>query len=183
MKNLLKKKWWLIAAAVLVIVAIAVVLIVAKPDQSAEDPTTGATTETTTETTAEPTTPEQTEEPVVDETVQTTAPETVQVEILGYEFTLNAQIAEKVFCRELADTAETDVEVYTKLGEQEYTLFTMIFNSTEGDIVHMLGNAEEKLPIAFMMNELPEGLSDEEAAQFYMAQGAVNDIMGSIKAK
>lgn len=182
MKNLLQKKWWLIAVAVLVIAAIVLVLILAKPGQSPEDPTIGATTETTTETTSETTTPAQTEE-IVDQTVQTTAPETVQVEILSYEFTLNTQIAEKVFCRELADTADTDVEVYTKLGEQEYTLFTMIFNSTEGDIVHMLGDAEEKLPIAFVMNALPEGLSDEAAAEFYIAQGAVNDIMDSIKAK
>lgn len=151
--------------------------------------TVGATNETTdsqqTEVTVyteeESTEPQQTEA-TVEATEETTA--VVRMEILDYEFTISAQLAERISCREIVDSEVLDVEVYTKLGDKEYTVFTMIFNFTEGDIVHMLNIAEgEKLPIAFVMKELPEGLSDDAASEFYIAQGVVNEIIGSIKAK
>ena len=190
MKNFFQKNWWIAAVVILVIIALVVVLVTTKQNPPTNDPTTVATTEATTaettteatvETTVESTEPQQTEEIVVP-TEETIA--FVTVEIFNYEFTLNEQLAQTVSFRELADTDALDAEAYTKLGDREYTLFTIIFQSVEGDIVHMLGNAEgEKIPVAFVMNQLPEGLSDEEATEFYIAQGTVNDVMSSIKAK
>ena len=151
--------------------------------------TVGATNETTdsqqTEVTVyteeESTEPQQTEA-TVEATEETTA--VVRMEILDYEFTISAQLAERISCREIVDSEVLDVEVYTKLSGQEYTLFTIVFNSVEGDIVHMLDSTEgERIPVAFVMNTLPEGLSDEGASEFYIAQSAVNDVISSLKTK
>ena len=153
-----------------------------QPGATTLEATTEATVgETTAETTVAATDPQQTEE-IAEPTEETYA--VVSVEILNYEFALSEQLAEKIFCRELADTDAADVEVYTKLSGQEYTLFTIVFNSVEGDIVHMLDSTEgERTPVAFVMNTLPEDLPDADAGEFYIAQSAVNDVIASLKAK
>lgn len=189
MKNFFQKNWWIAVVAILVVAVLVVVLLTAKQNPPTGEPKTEATTAATTaatiaentEETTVATEPQQTEA-TVEATEETTA--VVRMEILDYEFTISAQLAERISCREIVDSEVLDVEVYTKLGDKEYTVFTMIFNFTEGDIVHMLNTAEgEKVPIAFVMKELPEGLSDEAASEFYIAQGVVNEIIGSIKAK
>ena len=158
MKN--NKKIWLIAVAVILVIAvIAIVAVNAKKNQQV-DPTNEGMIE-----------PEATE-----------APQLVHVETLNYELTFDAQLAEMVFYREIPDTAEDDLEFYTRINEQDYAVFTLVFNSAEGDIVHMIADADgNKIPVAFMMNTLPEEIPEESADSFYIAQGVVNEVVASIK--
>lgn len=175
MKNIFQKNWWIIAVAILVIAVIVIVLLATKQNQPA--------IEQTMEGTAETTAPAQMDE-TLDETKQTSAPEGVYVEILNFEFVLNAKMAEKVFFRENEDTVEKDVTVYTKINDQEYMVFTIVSDSVEGDIVQMVSDtAGTKIPVAFVMNELPEGVADEAANEFYIVQGVVNEIIESIRMK
>lgn len=183
-KKTMTKKSWLIIAAVLVVAAIVVMAITNKKDRpadgSAETPVTEQTEATTIATEPAASTPEQMYESVND--LEEKVPELVHVEMLNYELAFNAQLAEKVFYREIADTAEDDLQFYTKIKNQEYVIFTLVFNSVEGDIVHMIDGTEEtKIPIAFQMSTLPEGLTAEDASEFYIVQGVVNEVVESIK--
>lgn len=128
---------------------------------------------------------DQTEANMLDATVGegvTETPALVFVETLNYELAFDAQLAEMVFYREIPDTAEDDLEFYTKINNQEYAIFTLVFNAAEGDIVQMIDDAQgNKIPVAFMMNTLPNGITEEAANNFYIAQGAVNEVVASIK--
>lgn len=170
MKNskMTKKGWLIIAAAILVIAVIVVISISTKQNQTTVEPTDTFVADQTLESAGE--------------AEQTEASQFVHVETLNYELAFNAQLAEKVFYREIPDTAEDDLEFYTKINDQEYAVFTLVFGSAEGDIVHMIDDAAgDKVPVAFMMNTLPEGLDDEAADEFYISQGVVNEVVASIK--
>lgn len=170
MKNskMSKKSWLIIVAAILVIAVIVVISISAKQNQTTVEPTDATDADRTLESAVE--------------AEQTEAPQLVHVETLNYELTFNAQLAEIVSYREIADTTEDDLEFYTKINDQEHTVFTLVFDSAEGDIVHMITDAAgNKIPVAFMMNTLPEGITDEAANQFYIAQGVVNEVVESIR--
>lgn len=177
MKNS-KKSWLILAAAVLVIAIIVIVSVSSKGNQAPAEPTASADAAPTVETTVAP-------EQMVESTVapkQTEVPELVHVETRNYELAFDGQLAEMVFYREIPDTAEDDLEFYTKINEQEHAVFTLVFNSAEGDIVHMITDAEgNRIPVAFMMNTLPEGIDEEVADNFYIAQSVVNEVVASIK--
>lgn len=153
--------------------------------QAATEAPTEAPTEEPTEAPAEaPTALQTTDEPMEEEEIITSTPEPVYVEKNHFAFTISGEMAETVFCREHADDPENVIELYTVLNDQEYILFTVLFNQKEGDIVHMISDADgNRIPVAFVMNVLPADIEEEIAGEFYMAQSFVNQIIETIQTK
>ena len=83
-------------------------------------------------------------------------------------------------------TEETDkgLEFFAELTAGKAPVFTVVFNSQEGDIVTVLtSESGAQIPVAFLMYEMPSGLSEDDQLSFMMAQEAVNEIVDSVKLK
>lgn len=79
------------------------------------------------------------------------------------------------------ETADSALEFHMPLAGQDATVFTLVPDSMEGDIVMMLTDGTgRKVPVAFLMAALPEGISAEEAQSFYIHQEAVAEVMASL---
>lgn len=137
-----------------------------------------------TQPTAEPT-PEPTLEPVptmviyeVYETEPPTEPP-VEVQMPEYRFTYSGELKDSIVMKELQGS--NALEFTVKISGGEVHIFTLYFNTINGDFVNMVEDgAGNKIPVAFKMAALPEGLSDEEAQLFYQAQESVNEIVASL---
>lgn len=79
------------------------------------------------------------------------------------------------------EMAEGNLEFHMPIAGRDTVVFTLIPNSVEGDIVMMFTDSTgQRVPVAFRMATLPEGISEEEAQSFYTHQEAVADVMASL---
>lgn len=106
----------------------------------------------------------------------------VEVAMPEYELTYAGELKDLIVVKEVKDAAGLDF--FVKLSEQEAAIFTLRYNTDEGELVTVLTDGQDnRIPVAFEMAETPEGLSEEDEAQFYLAQEAVNEIVESLKLK
>lgn len=106
----------------------------------------------------------------------------VQVSMPEYELTYSGELADVIVMEEVADPEGLKFSV--KLSGGEAHMFTLYYNSEDGDLVTVLTDAAgEKIPVAFQMATIPEGLDDADAHTFYTAQEAVNEIVASLTVK
>lgn len=164
------------------------------------DQTIPATEQTQTNSTTEPENPIQATEPDVtgepevsipqntdpnpDEELITQPPTEppVQVTMPDYELSYAGWMKDSIRWEELPE--EGSLRFFVTLSNGEEELFTMRLNQDEGDFVIMKENtAGEKIPVAFLMTDIPEGLSAEEEQTFCLAQELVNDVVASLVLK
>ncbi len=106
----------------------------------------------------------------------------VQVDMTEYEFSYAGEMAELISLEEL--TEENGLRFHIQLGNNKVPLFTLLWNQVQGDVVMMMENgAGQEIPVTFIMEEVPENLSQEDNKTFCMAQDIANDIMASLKLK
>lgn len=106
----------------------------------------------------------------------------VQVDMPGYEFSYAGEMAELISLEEL--TEESGLRFHIQLSSGKIPLFTLLLNQVQGDVVLMMKNgAGQEIPVTFIMEEVPENLSQEDNKTFCMAQDIANDIMASLKLK
>lgn len=106
----------------------------------------------------------------------------VEIKMPEYELAYAGDMKDVIVSKETDDG--TGLAFSVKLSGGEVPIFTLRYNTDEGELVTVLENAKgERIPVAFEMAAIPEGLSEEEADLFYAAQEAVNDIVGSLTLK
>lgn len=106
----------------------------------------------------------------------------VEVKMPDYTFTYSGALKDLIVLKEVEEFS--GLEFTVKLSGGEEHIFTLHYNTVEGDFVTMLENgAGEKVPVAFQMAALPEGLSEADTELFYRAQESVNEIAQSLKLK
>ena len=77
---------------------------------------------------------------------------------------------------------EDGLQLQEQLEGQSYTAFTVLYNSDVGDIVLFYEYGEgQRIPVAFQMASLPDGLTGEQQRQFYEAQDLVNEVIQSLQ--
>ena len=105
----------------------------------------------------------------------------VEVSMPEYKLAYAGELEDVIVVKETQTGA---LSFFVKLSGGETPIFTLHFNSTEGEFVTMLpGGEDEKVPVAFAMEQIPEDLSEEDEALFYLAQESVNEIAESLKLK
>jgi len=103
----------------------------------------------------------------------------VQISMPEYELTYSGELTDVIVVKEV--TEFSGLEFTVKLSQTEAHIFTLHYNTVEGDFVTVLDDAKgNKVPVAFLMATIPEGLSDADAQTFYRAQEAVNEIAESL---
>ena len=106
----------------------------------------------------------------------------VRVEMRDYELSYSGELESVIVFEQQADS--NDLAFYVSLSDGRAPIFTLRFNSDEGDYVTVLrDSAGSKLPVAFRMETIPEGLSEEDRKLFFTAQDAVNEIAASLVVK
>lgn len=114
-----------------------------------------------------------------------TEPETeppVQVEMPDYELTYSGEMRDLIVVKRLEE--QNALDFFVKLSEGEYRIFTLLYNSEEGELVTVLNDAEgNRVPVAFVMESIPDNLSEDDELTFCVAQEAVNDIVESLVIK
>ncbi len=156
-----------------------------KAATATEQPDTTALAPTGTEAPAVPTDPT---EPVGDENTEPneemmdpTQPP-VQLVMPEYELTYAGEYAQVITWEETQE--EAGLQFYVELSVGKVPLFTLLLDQISGEFVEMKENAAgEKIPISFVMESQPEGLSEEDMQVFSGAQDIVNDIARSLVLK
>ena len=106
----------------------------------------------------------------------------VQVEMPAFTLTYSGELRDVIVLKELE--GEDALEFNVKLSQVQAHIFTLQYNSTNGEFVTVLEDkAGEKIPVAFQMAELPEDLTEEDKNLFLTAQEAVNEIAASLVVK
>ena len=106
----------------------------------------------------------------------------IQISMPEYEFSYSGELADLIVTEE--NPEDNGLAFRVKLSAGEATVFILHFNRTEGELVQMLDDAQgNKIPVAFEMMAIPEGLNEKDADIFYTAQDAVNEIVASLKVK
>ena len=114
------------------------------------------------------------------ETIPTEAP--VVVDMGAYEMTYSGELKDVIVMTELEGDA--GLEFTVKLSKSEPVIFVMHYNSDQGELVTVLTDkAGERIPVAFEMAAIPDGLEETDESIFYAAQEAVNEIVESLKLK
>jgi len=107
----------------------------------------------------------------------------VQVSMPEYELTYSGNLKDAIIYEELKD-GKIGLKFDVKLSESQATIFELYYNTTEGDLVTVLNDKEgNKVPVAFAMSSIPEGLNEKDELLFYSAQEAVNEIVSSLVLK
>ena len=115
-----------------------------------------------------------------EEVLETQPP--VQVDMRGYSFEYSGDLAEDITLKENKESG--DLEFFVSLSGSEAPLFTLRFNSDEGDFVTVIRDASDvPVPVAFRMEQIPEGLEEADETLFCTAQEEVNAIAASIVLK
>lgn len=113
--------------------------------------------------------------------LEPTAPP-VYVQLPEYEFSYSGELAEQITLEELTD--QVGIRFHITLGQKKLPLFTLLLDQVQGDTVQMIENSKgEKIPVSFVMEAIPEGLTAQEEETFCMAQDLVNDVIASIRLK
>ena len=124
--------------------------------------------------------PEQTSQLTVADGPETFPP--VQVEMPQYILTYSGELKDVLVLKELE--GENALEFSVKLSKTEEHIFTLRFDSTEGEFVTVLKDADgNKVPVAFQMAQLPEDLTQKDKNVYLTAQEAVNEIASSLVLK
>lgn len=106
----------------------------------------------------------------------------VQISMPEYELTYSGELADVIVVKEVSNLSGLEFSV--KLSQTEVHIFTLHYNTAEGDFVTVLEDAKgNKVPVAFQMATIPEALSEADAQTFYRAQDAVNEIAESLVIK
>lgn len=106
----------------------------------------------------------------------------IQIEMPDYELAYSGELEDQIIVEETED--QSGLAFSVKLSTGEVSIFTLHYNSEEGDLVTVLDAADgERVPVAFEMAEVPENLSEDDLSTFYLAQEAVNEIVESLKLK
>lgn len=104
----------------------------------------------------------------------------IQIQMPEYELTYSGEFQDVIGVEEVENTLVFTV----KLSQMETEIFTLCYNTDEGDFVTVLEDgAGNRIPVAFQMNPMPEDLSDEDGQLFCSAQEAVNEIVDSLVLK
>lgn len=134
---------------------------------------------------AEPTVPQSDAVPPYSDEIVETEPETqppVMISMPEYECTYSGEMADVIETKELSDSNALEFSV--KLSTKTVPVFVLHFNTEVGDYVEFMTSADgTKVPVAFEMMTLPEGLDEDDATLFYLAQDTVNEIVASITLK
>lgn len=102
----------------------------------------------------------------------------IEVVMDDYSFDYSGERASAIS----TEVTNDGMEFFAELTNEKAPIFTLVYNSQEGDIVTVLiSESGERVPVAVMMFEMPEGLSEEDEQNFILAQEAVNEIVESIK--
>lgn len=110
-------------------------------------------------------------EPPTEPPVQLTMPE--------YELTYSGSLKDLIVTKELP--GEAGLEFLVKLSSGEEHIFTLHYNSDQGDLVTFFKDKSgAEVPVAFTMAVIPEQLSEEDEKTFCIAQEAVNEIVSSL---
>lgn len=110
---------------------------------------------------------------------ETTLPP-VQIEMTDYELTYSGEFQDVI----LVEEKEGALIFTVKLSKTEANIFTLLYNTDEGELVTVLEDAKgNRVPVAFQMAPLPENLSEEDEQLFCSAQEAVNEIVASLVLK
>lgn len=114
-----------------------------------------------------------------------TMPETeppVQIEMPDYELNYPGVLKDVIVVNEVG--GENALEFKVKLSKGEEHIFTLRYNTSEGEFVTVLEDAQgDRIPVAFNMAEAPENLTEEDQETFFAAQDAVNEIVASLVLK
>ena len=106
----------------------------------------------------------------------------VEIKMPEYEMAYAGEMRDLIITETLEDA--DGIRFSVKLSDSEAHIFTMLYNTYEGELVTVLKDAEgNQVPVAFMMPGVPEGLSAEDELMFYTAQESVNDIVSSLVLK
>ena len=119
-------------------------------------------------------------EEVVESIPETLPP--VQIKMPDYELTYSGAFQELIQVKELEN--EQALAFSVKLSKTEEELFVLRYNTDEGDLVTIVEDAKgNRIPVAFLMREVPGNLSKEDIDLFCSAQEAVNEIVASLTLK
>ena len=122
----------------------------------------------------------QDEEPLQQET--TLSP--VEISMPEYELHYSGQWKDIIQTKEVITEEKAGLQFSVLLSVGETPIFTLYYNSDEGELVTVLTDAQgNKIPVAFAMNTVPENLGENDANTFYQAQDAVNEILDSLVLK
>lgn len=106
----------------------------------------------------------------------------VEIKMPEYEMAYAGEMQDVILTETLSDA--NGIKFSVKLSDSEAHIFTMLYNTYDGELVTVLKDANgNQVPVAFMMPSIPEGLSTEDEYLFYTAQEAVNDIVSSLVLK
>lgn len=106
----------------------------------------------------------------------------VEIKMPEYEMAYSGEMKDVILTETLSDA--NGIKFSVKLSESEAHIFTMLYNTNQGELVTVLTDAKgERVPVAFLMPNIPEGLSAEDEFLFYTAQESVNDIVSSLVLK
>lgn len=131
--------------------------------------------------------PESTEpEQVYDDTLQTEPePESlppVHIEMPHFEMEYAGELSDVIVMKE--QDGQNALDFFVKLSDAETKIFTMNYDSEEGDLVEVIKDAAgNSVSVAFQMDSIPEGLSEQDMQTFCTAQEAVNDMVASLAIK
>ena len=129
--------------------------------------------------------PESTEPPRIYDDTPQTEPEPlppVRIEMPHFELEYAGELNDVIVVKELED--QNALDFFVKLSNAEEKIFTMNYNSEEGDLVEVIKDAAgNPVTVAFQMAPIPEGLSEEDLQTFCTAQESVNDIVKSLVIK
>ena len=73
------------------------------------------------------------------------------------------------------------IRFLTGIGGEQYLLFTLVYNSSDGDyVITRKTPAGDSVNISFHMAAAPQELAGEERQAFHQAQAAVNEVAANI---
>jgi hypothetical protein len=114
-----------------------------------------------------------------DETMPQTQPP-VQIEMPEYELTYSGEFRDLI----VTEQREDGLVFTVKLSRTEAEIFTLLYNTDEGDLVTVMEDAKgNRISVAFRMAALPENLNEQDTQLFFSAQEAVNEIVASLVLK
>lgn len=106
----------------------------------------------------------------------------IEIKMPEYEMAYAGEMKDVILTETLSDA--NGIKFSVKLSESEAHIFTLLYNTTQGELVTVLTDSKgERIPVAFIMPNIPEGLSAEDEYLFYTAQESVNDIVSSLVLK
>lgn len=122
-------------------------------------------------------------EPEKTEDMTETLPQ-VEISMPEYELHYSGQWKDVISTKEVESEEKVGLQFLVQLSTGEVPIFTLYYNSDEGELVTVLTDAQgNKIPVAFEMNTVPENLGENDANTFYQAQDAVNEILESMVLK